>query len=109
MIVYKKAISYGGFDVIVKMNVDSKGVIYPYYSKKMRAKSVMVISITACYNLRRHLNKCKSANFSKMGIATRYVVGRVSNANRLNRSRHSDCGAGINFFRTRREAMAFVG
>ena len=111
MIVYKKAMLYDVRmkryrKVIVLMVVKEKLVVKTISrDKKMRARSVKVISITSLDG-NKHFNECISCGYGNATHST-YTVGKITHANGLDCSVLSACGKGINFFKTRSEAKDY--
>lgn len=121
MIVYKKARLYDDRlkryrKVIVLMSVNEKLIVTPNSEtinflfnrnryKKMRARSVKVISITSLDG-NKHYNKCISCGYGGASQST-YTVGKITRANGLDCDVLSSCGKGINFFKTRSEAKDY--
>ena len=96
--------------VIVKMKVDGNLIVKPKSAEgKMRARSALVLSISDVHSTKGRYDKCVSAQFSGLGPRTQYVVGKTSRADYLDTDPGSKCGAGINFFRTRKEAVNYNG
>jgi len=113
MIVYKKAVVYqkeifssSSFSsyVIVKMQVDGNLVVKTSCGK-MRAKSVLVLSITS-RNGKKTFERAYSAGFGGARQA-RFITGKITNADWLNKNPLVECGHGINFFKTRKQAVNY--
>lgn len=108
MEVFKKAWSENCDDVIVRLRVDAKKVVRPRGGAgKMRAAKALVLSITARDNPNIRYKKCRSTNYGG-GPRLEYIVGKVARAHELNDDENQSCGAGINFFRTRDEAVNYI-
>ena len=110
MIVYKKAwLSIGYFSgfVIVRMLVNARQVIRPHDTRKLRALRAKVLSITDIDDHHSHHDQCQSRRYSHQAVPLEYVVGKYAVANGLDRDRNNDCGQGIHFFRTRKEAVEY--
>mgnify|MGYP001613091630 CR=1 FL=1 len=114
MIVYKKAriMRKNGYyfdDVIVKMEVDKKKVVVPNTvpgdDKKMRAAKGKVLRISNLRNDKTY-KKCQSARFGRASHLE-YIVGKIAKADGLDTDTDRTCGRGINFFRTRTEAVNY--